>query len=136
MKLDLKEWLNKITSRKPVFEYVGNYGSNVFNNSWVATDDGVAVVIAVWNTSGAFAYWYIKDSTDNRDIVNLGGNANGTALSTMIPIIKGHVYTSSTASAVNTAHFYFYKIKYMCGGGYCLTVFSRLSAIFRRLGVA
>ena len=91
------------------WQYVGNYGSNVFNTSWTATDNGIAIVKSGWNTSGNFGYWYINDTTDNIQVVNLGGTANGTTLSTMIPIIKGHTYSSAGAAAVNTAFFYFYK---------------------------
>lgn len=132
MKLDLKEWINKITSRKPVYEYVGNMSSYVFNSSWTATDDGVAIVRATWDTTGAFGYWYINDTTDNIQVCNLGGTSNGTSLSAMIPIIKGHSYANAGSAHVYYAFFQFYKMKW---GGYCLTVFSRLSAIFG-LGVA
>lgn len=111
-KEDLKNILNEVLPQSKYiqsWEYVGNYGSNVFNNSWTATDDGVAIVRAGWSTGGAFAYWYVKDQTDGRQVVNLGGTANGTTLSTMIPIIKGHTYQTPTASAVTNADFYFYK---------------------------
>lgn len=111
-KEDLKNVLNEVLPQSRYIqslEYVGDYGSNVFNNSWTATDDGVAIVKAGWSTGGAFAYWYVNDQTDGRQVANLGGTANGTTLTTMIPIIKGHTYRTTTAAAVTSADFYFYK---------------------------
>lgn len=109
--LNVKKLLTKVLSLTPMYEYVGNYGSAVFNTSWTATDNGVAIVRANWNTGGTFAYWYVTDQTDGREVANLGGTANGTTLTTMIPIIKGHTYLTPTASAISSADFYFYKIK-------------------------
>lgn len=109
---DLMNILNQILPQASYiqsWEYVGDCGSNVFNNSWTATDDGVAIVKANWNTSGNFAYWYVSDQTDGRQVANLGGTANGTTLTTMIPIIKGHTYQSPAKNAVSGAYFYFYK---------------------------
>lgn len=113
--LNVKKLFTKILSQTPVFEYVGNYGSDVFNTSWTATDNGVAIIKAGWNTSGSFGYWYIGDTTESLQVANLGGTANGTSVTTMIPIIKGHTYKTDGAVALSSATFLFYKIK--LGGG-------------------
>ena len=95
----------------PSFEYVGNMSSYVFNSSWTATDDGIAIVKATWDTTGQFGYWYVSDTTDGFQICNLGGTSNGTTLSAMIPIIKGHSYVSAGSAHVDYAYFYFYKFR-------------------------
>lgn len=115
--LDVKALLNKLLKSKTVFEYVGNYGSAVFNNSWTATDDGIAVILAQWNTSSVTGYWYVRDeSQSNLEIGCLHINStNGCRNTTTIPIIKGHVYSSSAKAAITTAEFHFYAMK--LGGG-------------------
>lgn len=90
-------------------EYVGNYGQTIFDSSWTATDDGIMIEMLGSNTSGATAYWYINDTTENRPVGCISMNANGTTNSTCFPIIKGHTYSSAAKAAVNSANAYFFK---------------------------
>ncbi len=128
--LHAKKLLTKILKWKPLFEYVGNYGSAVFNTSWTATDDGIAVIIAQWNTNSSIGYWYVQDETVSLEIGCVHINsANGCRNAVTIPIIKGHKYSSTAKAAVASAEFRFYRMK--LGGGYSLKVFSVLSRLVR-----
>lgn len=110
--VDLTNILNEVLPSGQyieTLEYVGNYGQTIFDSSWTATDDGIMVEMLGSNTSGATAYWYINDTTENRAVGCISMNANGTTNSTCFPIIKGHTYSSSAKAAVNTANAYFFK---------------------------
>lgn len=130
--LNVKKTLTKILSLTPMFEYVGNYGSAVFNTSWTAPDNGVAIVKVSWNTAGVFGYWYIKEDETNLQVASIGGTANGTSASTSIPIIKGHTYRTIGSAALTYADFFFYKIKL---GGVIRTLKNAISNLYRE-GVA
>lgn len=107
---DLKNVLDAILPSLVGWEYVGNVGSDIFNGSWTATDNGMMVVVGGANSSGGIAYWYIKDTTANIYVANLfWDNANGTWRSSSFPIIKGHVYTSSDRQSISTVNAHFYK---------------------------
>lgn len=93
------------------FEYEGNHGSEVFNSSWTATYDGIAIMQFQPNSGSGNGYWYIKDSTDNQDVAFMAAPRDQLSRSASFPIIKGHTYTSSNMNAVSTANLFCYKIK-------------------------
>ena len=98
-------------SGQPRWSYVGNYGSNIYNGTWTAPDDGIIVLRGTANSSQNVAYWYVKDSTDNIEVANLcWDKANETQRSSSFPVIKGHGYATSGADALYTANALFYRL--------------------------
>lgn len=90
-------------------QYVGDYGSTIFNGTWTATDNGIMIQMLGSNTSGSNAYWYINDTTENKPVGCISFTANGTTNSASFPIVKGHTYASSAVNAVKSATAYFFK---------------------------
>ncbi len=124
----MKTIFNLLRRLTPVFEYVGNM-NQIHWSSWTATADGVIVMEIGWTTGGSGGYYYVKDTTANREIAKMTTySANGTSETRCFPVIKGHTYKVSAYERVDGNHlnFFFYKLK-LIGGGYYLT------ALFHRL---
>ena len=98
-------------SRGITFEYEGNHGSEVYNSSWTAPYDGIAVTQFQPNSGSGNAYWYINDSTDNVSVAHMAAPRDQLSRSVSFPIIKGHTYTTYNKNAVATANLFCYKIK-------------------------
>ena len=139
--LNLKKLLTKITQTLGK-SLIGTV-SDVYwwSNSWTAPSDGM-MVLRITPTNNSAWYWYINDSSIS-GISGVGtwshqfrGADNNTVTYT-IPVKKGATYSTALSSNLSTIKCLLYPAKV---GGYCLTVFSRLSAIlgrsFARLGVA
>lgn len=132
----LKELLAKILNDKPTTTYVEDVAAALASAArWTCPADGLIVARVV--SSGGVVGYYIYDVTaGDKPICNLYDNEryNNTASTTCFPVIKGHVYRQAYyAGQMREALYY----RFGMGGGYCLAVFSRLSAILHRtcLGV-
>lgn len=100
--------IKKPDATMPKTRYVGNV--YWWGNTWKCPADGFLVVKMAMNTSGAAAYWYVKDDTRNAQIANLTyPKADGTTASTMVPVQKDHVYSTSAQSAVQYAYADYYE---------------------------
>lgn len=105
----------------PKLEYVGNFGTEVYNGTWTAPADGILLAHGQWNNSGTAAYWQITDQTDNHMVMSMATtNANQHQWEFGIPVLKGHEYYTSSAMALKAANAYFYRLTW---GGYCITSF-------------
>ena len=80
------------------------------NTTWTATDTGVLRALVTWDTSGSNAYAYFKDNTADNIVAQLStSKAGGLSLSTIIPVISGHVYAVYASAHVQTFNNHFYK---------------------------
>ena len=111
-KSTIEQIQDKIDNLSADFTYVGNYGADVYNNTWTATDNGIMVAVAQWTNNHGDGYWYIVDSSDsNKYVCTLSTDyTNNFRVSASFPVIKGHVYTTSTTSGIQYAEAHFYKL--------------------------
>ena len=98
-----------IKKRLPSVRRVGNV--YWWSNSWTCPGDGFLNVRATMNTAGTDAYWYIRDETlSNIQVANLTcPKANGTTMSTLVPVSKGHKYSTSVMANVANAYADYYE---------------------------
>lgn len=90
------------------FEYVGDYGSNIFNGTWTAPSSGI--MVAHCSSSAANGYWYIRDNNLSNQLVFATYIAqSGTHRSASFPVVEGHTYATNNKNAIATANAYFYK---------------------------
>lgn len=96
----------------PQWEFVGNYYSQINGASgWTAPDDGVCTLRVEWGTNGSPSYWYVDDTTSNRQVGRMGVyHSNGFTQSLTFPVQKGHVYKSTGSSNMGGYTAYFYKL--------------------------
>ena len=115
MKLDLKEWINKIMSvmqSRPSWTYVGDV--YWWANTWTVPDNGYLEIFI--EPSGANWNWYISDSScpDTGWSHRYSGNRQATQ-SHIIPVKKGAVLKTANMSGIGTAHCYYYKLNVVGG---------------------
>lgn len=123
---DLVNILNQtmFSAHSVEYEYVGEVGNSIYSSTWTAPDNGIIVAIAQWSNAHGSAWWYITDSSNSGIYVcTLSTDyANQFRESASFPVIKGHVYTTSSgnSSSLTSATAYFYRIKErpLNGGAY------------------
>ena len=101
-----------------------------WQNAWTAPSDGILVLRIVPSASNW--YFYVNDTTINATTGSWAHQFRGTtnaAVTKTIPVKKGSKYSTASMGSVNVINCFFYPIK--LGGGYCIAVFSMLSAIGR-----
>ena len=92
MKLDLKEWINKVNS-------LGKYGTQtvISDFPFTATKDGMVIVVCSV-PSASSSYFYINED----GLAHARGcSTGGLAYSVCFPVIKGRSYTISARSNSN-----------------------------------
>lgn len=101
-----------------------------WQTSWTAPSDGILVIRIIPSASNW--YFYVDDTTINATTGSWAHQFRGTtneAVTKTIPVKKGSKYSTAAMGAVNVINCFFYPI--IIGGGYCIAVFSMLSAIGR-----
>ena len=108
----LNDAMNYIADYMPAVRYYGSIGNILSSTTWTAPADGIAFINANACTGGGTSYWYIGDQTDgltNPPIACISMDKNGTANSTMFPVIKGHAYYTTAISGIAYANCYFFE---------------------------
>lgn len=122
MKLDLKKLINKITSGFVTVHKVNAYVSS----STIAANARGHFRVSNVVPSGAVVLGITVNTTPNNDWFRTMAYMDGQDV-----IIRYHnEYTGALTGAFNAI------VSYAVVGGYCIAVFSRLSAIFKGLEVA
>lgn len=108
MKLDLKEWINKVTNG--IQSWKAPQTVNL-TSEWTCPRDGLLNVVIGFNSS-SYGYLYIKDNTSNKWVGEIAdaGSLGGMLHNTVVPVVKAHKYEIGMQAQVDLCEITYYAL--------------------------